>query len=63
MQINSVHSATNFSVQPPSAIAHTKEIENDGDKDDGAQHPIATQSGPTVNTSGQSIGNIINIQA
>ncbi|OGT20188.1 MAG: hypothetical protein A2522_06510 [Gallionellales bacterium RIFOXYD12_FULL_53_10] len=63
MQISSVHSATNFSVQPQSAITHAKEIENDGDKDDAAQNAVTAQSAPTVNTSGQSIGNIINIQA
>jgi len=70
MQINSVSSAVNTvaSIQSQTQTTRATEVENDKDKDDvsakaAAQTAQAAQQRPTVNTSGESIGSLINIQA
>lgn len=39
------------------------EKENDGDRDDGGAPKVSAPPAPTVNTSGQTIGSIINVTA
>ena len=67
MAISSVSSNVNTAaaVQAQSQTARAKEVENDNDKDDGASSAAATQAAPrpTVNTSGQVIGSIVDTQA
>jgi hypothetical protein len=66
MAISSVSSGSvNFAaMQSPVHAESVRERENDGDSDDGASQSVAaTQPRPTVNTSGQTIGSIINVQA
>jgi hypothetical protein len=70
MDINSVGSGRNYvsQTQPqPQTYAEQKvaEKENDNDKDDAIKAAAVsdTQAKPTVNTSGQTIGAIINVKA
>jgi len=66
MSINSVSAnVQNTSpVQPQTQPVRATEVENDKDKDDGAS-TTAVQStpGPSVNTTGQVVGGIVNTQA
>lgn len=69
MAINSVLSNTSFQVgnvrqssTPPANAEVRGEKENDGDSDDGVSSNVNAIK-PTVNTSGQSIGTIINVTA
>ena len=66
MALSSVSSGVNTTaaVQPQSQPVRAKEAENDKDKDDGASK-VATQAtpSPTVNTSGQVVGSLVNTQA
>lgn len=65
MPISSVTSQINnaTAVQQQATVARATEVENDKDKDDGASQAAAAAARPTVNTSGQTIGSIINVQA
>lgn len=68
MEISSAASSVRNTppVQPQTPPVRTKEVENDGDKDDSATKlAAATQAAqrPTVNTSGQVVGSIVNTQA
>ncbi|HZW26106.1 MAG TPA: hypothetical protein VFF26_11530 [Gallionella sp.] len=66
MAISSVSSGSvNLAaMQSPVHAENVRERENDGDSDDGASQSVAAaQPRPTVNTSGQTIGSIINVQA
>lgn len=50
--------------QAPIHSERAGERENDGDQDDGGSAAVtAAQPRPTVNTSGQVIGSILNVQA
>lgn len=66
MEISSVSSSSKSvaAVQSPTQTSRAREAENDNDKDDGAAK-IAQQATPrpTVNTSGQVVGSIIDTQA
>ena len=67
MAIGSVSSSVNTSAAVQvrgSEETRKNEVENDGDKDDGASGAAAQAAQrPTVNTSGQTIGSVINVQA
>jgi len=65
MEISSVSSNSgNLAAVQPQAV-RAREVENDKDKDDSASKAVAPQTAPrpTVNTSGQTVGSIINTQA
>ena len=68
MAIGSVSSGVSTpSVQAQNQVSRAKEAENDKDKDDGAsaaaQNAAQAAPRPTVNTSGQVVGSIVNTQA
>ena len=66
MSINSVSSNVQNTppLQPQTQQAPVKEAENDKDSDDGASKAVAQPApGPSVNSTGQVVGNIINTQA
>lgn len=68
MAISSVSSGYSnvAALQSQNQPARVSEKENDGDSDDGSSSKVAATSAPqgaTVNTSGQTIGSIINVQA
>lgn len=70
MAISPVSSGVNTAtaVQPQNQPARAKEVENDKDKDDGASKAAAQNTAqaaprPTVNTSGQVVGSVVNTQA
>lgn len=66
MSISSVSSSYSnaAAVQPQSRAEAVPDREGDADGDDGSKVAAAPASqGPTVNTSGQTVGNIINTQA
>ena len=70
MAISPVSSNVNTAtaVQPQTQPVRAKEAENDKDKDDGASKAVAQNAAqaaprPTVNTSGQVIGSVVNTQA
>ncbi len=66
MEISSVSSSVKnaAAVQPQNPPVRAKEVENDKDKDDGASRAAAqAASRPTINTSGQVVGSIVNTQA
>jgi len=68
MEINSAGSGRNYvsqtQPQPQSYAERVAEKENDGDRDDGSKvAAVNDQVKPTVNTSGQTIGAVINVKA
>lgn len=69
MAISSVTSGYNNVVADAQAQARTprvREVENDGDRDDKrakAAQVAAQPAQPTVNTLGQTVGSVINVQA
>lgn len=60
--ISSQVGSTKQSAPPPVSSEVRGEKENDGDKDDGASSKV-NAAAPTVNTSGQATGTIINVTA
>jgi len=68
MSVSSVSSSTSSSFTAPlsqTQMNRPREAEGDGDKDDGKKVAPQTSatSTPTVNTSGQVVGGIINVKA
>lgn len=70
MAIGPVSSGVNTtsSVQAQNQAVRAREVENDKDKDDGASAAAAKNAAqaaprPSVNTSGQVVGSIVNTQA
>ncbi|MBI1174098.1 MAG: hypothetical protein GC139_02395 [Sideroxydans sp.] len=66
MSISSVSSSysNTAAIQPQSQPAEVRDREGDADGDDSSKVAAAPASqGPTVNTSGQTVGSIINTQA
>ena len=60
--ISSQVGSTKQSAPPPASAEVSGEKKNDGDKDDGASSKV-NATAPTVNTSGQTTGTIINVTA
>ena len=70
MAIGPVSSGANTAslVQTQNQVVRPREAENDKDKDDGAakaaaQNATQAAPSPTVNTSGQVVGSVVNTQA
>lgn len=68
MSVNSVNSGSSYAsqiqAQPQMHSERAGEKENDNDSDDvGAAAAVNAAPKPTVNTSGQTIGSIINVKA
>jgi hypothetical protein len=69
MNIGSISSTSgNFSAQAPQRTPEAAEVQksgrdNDGDSDDGGAGTVKSVQPPTVNMSGQKIGQIINVTA
>lgn len=67
MAINSINSGGNYvsqvQPQPQSHAERVSEKENDGDRDDGGMAAVNATPQPTVNTSGQTVGSILNVKA
>jgi hypothetical protein len=65
MAISSVSSGISAATQLQSQPVRGREAENDKDKDDGAANAVAQAAAqrPSVNTSGQVVGSVINVQA
>jgi hypothetical protein len=66
MPISSISSGSSniAALLPQSQPPQVREREGDGDGDDGSKVAATSASqGPTVNTSGQVVGSLINVQA
>lgn len=68
MSVNSVNSANNYvsqvQPQPQNYAERVAEKENDRDRDDAVKAAAAkVPPQPTVNTSGQTVGAVINVKA
>lgn len=68
MAINSINSGSNYvsqvQPQPQSHAERIAEKENDGDRDDGGMaSAVSATPQPAVNTSGQTVGSILNVKA
>jgi hypothetical protein len=69
MAVNPLNSGANYvsqvQPQPQSQVERAAEIENDKDSDDAKKAAAATSVPiqPTVNTSGQIVGSVVNVQA
>ena len=70
MQVNPANAGSNYvsqvQPQPQSQTERAAEQENDKDSDDGTKAVAVNANAPlqpTVNTSGQTVGAIINVQA